>query len=82
MRLIIKKGDMMAKTPNKKTQKVIKEARKNTKEFHISRDLVMIKIDNFDEEIIHNFKEGLNEIKLINQGELKARPIKEFLDEL
>jgi len=29
MRLIIKKGDMMAKTPNKKTQKVIKEARKN-----------------------------------------------------
>jgi len=42
----------------------------------------IIQLDDSDEEIIHNFKEGLNEIKLINQGELKARPIKEFLDEL
>jgi len=50
---------------------------------HFKNDGVeIIQLDDSDEEIIHNFKEGLNEIKLINQGELKARPIKEFLDEL
>jgi hypothetical protein len=50
---------------------------------HFKNDGVeVIQLDDSDEEIIHNFKEGLNEIKLINQGELKARPIKEFLDEL
>jgi len=42
----------------------------------------VIKIDDNDEEILNNFKQGLEEIKLINQGKLKARPIEEFLDEL
>ena len=50
---------------------------------HFKNDGVeVIQLDDSDEEIIHNFKEGLNEIKLINQGKLKAKPIKEFLDEL
>ena len=40
------------------------------------------KFNDLDEKVIYNFKEGLNELKLINQGKLKARPIKEFLDEL
>ena len=42
----------------------------------------IIKLDDSDEEILDNFKEGLAEIKLINQGKLKAKPIEEFLDEL
>ena len=42
----------------------------------------VIKIDDNDEDILNNFKQGLEEIKLINQGKLKARPIEEFLDEL
>jgi hypothetical protein len=41
-------------------------------------------IDNGDskEDIIDNIKTGLNEIKLIEKGKLKARPAKDFLNEL
>ena len=34
------------------------------------------------EEIIENIKAGLEEMKLIKEGKLKASPLKEFLDEL
>ena len=31
-----------------------------------------------ESEVINNFKDGLNEIHLINQGDLTSRPIQEF----
>ncbi len=50
---------------------------------HFKNDGVeVIKLDNTDDEIINNFKTGLNEIHLINQGELNSRPVQEFLNEL
>jgi len=50
---------------------------------HFKNDGVeVVKLDDTDNEIINNFKTGLNEIKLINQGKLTSRPIQEFLDEL
>ena len=42
----------------------------------------VIKQDDADNEIINHFKEGLNEISLIEQGKLTSRPIQEFLNEL
>ncbi|KIM08256.1 MAG: hypothetical protein KU28_03975 [Sulfurovum sp. PC08-66] len=35
-----------------------------------------------DDEIINNFKGGLREIELINQGKLTSRPVQDFLNEL
>ena len=50
---------------------------------HFKNDGVeVVKLDNTDDEIINNFKTGLKEIRLINQGELNSRPVQEFLDEL
>jgi len=50
---------------------------------HFKNDGVeVIKLDNTDDEIINNFKDGLNEIHLINQRELNSRPVQEFLNEL
>ena len=34
------------------------------------------------EEIIENLKQGFREMKLVEQGKIKSRPIKELLDEL
>jgi len=50
---------------------------------HFKNDGVeVVKLDNTDDEIINNFKTGLSEIHLINQGELNSRPVQEFLNEL
>ena len=50
---------------------------------HFQNDGVeVIKLDNTDNEIINNFKEGLEEISLIKQGKLASRPVQEFLHEL
>ncbi|MEA3497997.1 MAG: hypothetical protein U9R16_02945 [Campylobacterota bacterium] len=50
---------------------------------HFKNDGVeVVRLDNTDDEIINNFKDGLNEIHLINQGELNSRPVQEFLNEL
>jgi len=50
---------------------------------HFKNDGVeVINLDDTDEEIIKNFKDGLNEIQNINQEKLTSRPIQEFLDEL
>lgn len=50
---------------------------------HFKNDGVeVIKLDNRDDEIINNFKDGLKEVELINQGKLKSRPVQEFLNEL
>jgi len=50
---------------------------------HFKNDGVeVIKLDNSDNEIVDNFKIGLNEVHLINQGKLNSRPVQEFLDEL
>ena len=50
---------------------------------HFKNDGVeVIKLDNSDDEVINNFKDGLSEIHLINQGELNSRPVQEFLNEL
>ena len=34
------------------------------------------------EDIIKNVKQGLKEMKLVEQGKLKSRPLKDLLDEL
>ncbi len=34
------------------------------------------------EQILFEFKEAVNELKLIDQGKLKSRPLKALLDEL
>ena len=50
---------------------------------HFQNDGVeVIKLDNTDDEIINNFKNGLNEINLVKQGKITSRPIQEFLNEL
>jgi len=50
---------------------------------HFQNDGVeIIKLDNTDDEIINNFKNGLNEINLIKEGKITSRPIQEFLNEL
>ena len=50
---------------------------------HFKNDGVeVVKLDNTDDEIINNFKTGLNEVRLINQGELNSRPVQELLNEL
>ena len=42
----------------------------------------VVRLDNTDDEIINNFKDGLNEIELISQGKLTSRPVQDFLNEL
>lgn len=42
----------------------------------------VVRLDNADDEIINNFKDGLNEIELISQGKLTSRPVQDFLNEL
>jgi len=50
---------------------------------HFQNDGVeVIKLDNTDDEIINNFKNGLNEVNLVKQGKITSRPIQEFLNEL
>jgi len=50
---------------------------------HFKSDGVeVIKLDNSDDEIVNNLKNGLNEINLIKQGKLTSRPIQDFLNEL
>ncbi|MEI8202448.1 MAG: hypothetical protein WCH34_05520 [Bacteroidota bacterium] len=53
----------------------------------IVRNFDFVKIGAVDkgdpkEEILANVRKGLEEVKLIEQGKLTARPAKEFLDEL
>ncbi len=50
---------------------------------HFKNDGVeVVRLDNTDDEIINNFKSGLKEINLINQGKLTSRPVQDFLNEL
>ena len=50
---------------------------------HFKNDGVeIIPLDSDDEEVIKNFKEGLNEIDMINKGEMTSRSAQEFLNEL
>jgi len=50
---------------------------------HFKNDgLEVIKLDNADDEIINNFKNGLNEINLIQQGKLTSKSVQNFLNEL
>jgi len=50
---------------------------------HFKNDGVeVVRLDNSDDEIINNFKRGLKEIDLINQGKLTSRPVQDFLNEL
>ncbi len=50
---------------------------------HFKSDGVeIIPLDSDDEEVIKNFKEGLNEIDMINKGEMTSRSAQEFLNEL
>ena len=50
---------------------------------HFRNDGVeVIKLDTEDADVIHNFKDGLQEIQLVKEGNLASRPIQDFLDEL
>ena len=46
------------------------------------KELRILEEEPTKEQLIQEFKEALVEIKLIEQGKLKGRPIKELLDEL
>lgn len=35
-----------------------------------------------DEQVIANIKEGVRQMRLIEQGKMKSRPVREFLEEL
>ena len=50
---------------------------------HFKNDGVeVIKVVSDDNRIINNFKEGLKEIKQIEEGKISSRPVQEFLNEL
>ncbi len=50
---------------------------------HFKNDGVeVVKLDNTNDDIINNFKDGLKEISLLKQGKLTSRPVQEFLNEL
>ena len=50
---------------------------------HFQNDGVeVIKLDNTDDEIINNFKDGLNEINLIKQEKVTSKQVQDFLNEL
>ena len=50
---------------------------------HFQQDGVeIIKIENNDTEILNNFQEGLLEVKLIQNQQLKSRAVEDFLNEL
>jgi hypothetical protein len=42
----------------------------------------IIEIDNSETEILHNFQEGLREVKLIKNQHLKSRAVEDLLSEL
>ena len=50
---------------------------------HFKNDGVeVLQLDDSDEDIIHNFKEGMDELKLIEQDKLASRDVQELLNEL
>jgi hypothetical protein len=50
---------------------------------HFKSDGVeVVPLDDSDDEVVNNFKEGLKEIDLINKKKLNSRSAREFLDEL
>jgi len=42
----------------------------------------VIKLDTSDTQVINNFKEGIQEIHLIKNGNLSSRPVQDFLNDL
>ena len=50
---------------------------------HFQKDGVeIIEIESNETEILNNFQEGLREVKLIKNQQLKSRAVEEFLNEL
>jgi hypothetical protein len=50
---------------------------------HFKNDGVeVIQLDTSDDTVVDNFKDGLKEIALIEQGKLTSRSVQEFLNEL
>ena len=50
---------------------------------HLKNDGVeVIKIDDDNEYILNEFRNGLREIKLIEDGKLKSKPIEKLLNEI
>lgn len=43
---------------------------------------VKVKEEASEEEVLRGIEQGLNEVKLIQEGKLKSRPAKDFLNEL
>lgn len=48
----------------------------------LSTSMPETKISNEKKEIIRDIKQGMKELKMIEQGKLKSTPLKDFLDEL
>ena len=42
----------------------------------------VIKLDTSDTQVINNFKEGMQEVHLIEKGKLTSRPVQDFLNDL
>ncbi|RYE28992.1 MAG: hypothetical protein EOP42_15450 [Sphingobacteriaceae bacterium] len=57
----------------------IKEWKTLKKQYH---DLELLEAEPDKNQLLTELKEAISELKLIEQGKLKARPIKELLDEL
>jgi glutamate dehydrogenase/leucine dehydrogenase len=50
---------------------------------HFKNDGVeIIKIDDSDETILNNFKQGIKELELAKNGKLETKKVEAFLDEL
>ena len=42
----------------------------------------VIRLDTGDDEVLEHFRDGLQEVQQITQGEISSRPVQEFLNEL
>jgi len=42
----------------------------------------VVRLDTRDDEVIEHFRDGLQEVQQITQGEISSRPVQEFLNEL
>lgn len=53
-----------------------------TKNLHYVKKIVTDKEDPTKEEILNGIKQAIKEVKMVKAGKLKARPLKELINEL
>lgn len=45
-------------------------------------EFVKVQEESSSEEVLRGIEQGLKEVKLVEEGNLKSRPVKDFLNEL